>query len=66
MATESKLGRHSVTGHCDLLLLALQVIDTGAVLLESACGVDRVHEALAATMPMVPGCRYFRWEGTIQ
>jgi hypothetical protein len=39
---------------------AAQVIDTGSVLLESACSVDRVHEALAATLPLVPGCQYYR------
>jgi hypothetical protein len=39
---------------------AVQVIDTGSVLLESACSVDRVHEALAATLPLVPGCQYYR------
>jgi hypothetical protein len=39
----------------------LQVIDTGAVLLESACSTDRVHEALATTLQLVPGCQYFRW-----
>ncbi|KAF6264631.1 hypothetical protein COO60DRAFT_1457519 [Scenedesmus sp. NREL 46B-D3] len=37
------------------------VIDTGSVLLESACSVDRVHEALAATLPLVPGCQYYRF-----
>jgi hypothetical protein len=41
-------------------VFAAQVIDTGSVLLESACSVDRVHEALAATLPLVPGCQYYR------
>jgi hypothetical protein len=45
---------------CTPPLLHAQVIDTGAVLLEGACSTDRVHEALAATLPMVPGCQYFR------
>lgn len=39
----------------------VQVIDTGAVLLESACSTDRVHEALATTLQLVPGCQYFRY-----
>eukprot|EP00775_Hariotina_reticulata_P011345 gene11345-11494_t len=37
------------------------VIDTGAVLLESACSVDRVHEALVTTMTLIPGAAYYRF-----
>lgn len=48
-----------------LCLHAVQVIDTGSVLLESACSVDRVHEALAATLPLVPGCQYYRWAAAL-
>lgn len=55
------------------LCCCAQVIDTGAVLLESATSTDRVHEALATTLQLVPGCQYFRcgrlmeggcWEGS--
>lgn len=48
-----------------LTLCMLQVIDTGAVLLESACSTDRVHEALATTLQLVPGCQYFRWVNSL-
>lgn len=34
--------------------------DTGAVLIESACSVERAHEAMMALTGMTPGLRYFR------
>lgn len=33
----------------------------GIVFLESACSTERVHEALATTLPLVPGIQYFRY-----
>jgi hypothetical protein len=36
-------------------------VDTGNILIESATSVERVHEALATTLPMVPHLRYFRF-----
>lgn len=36
-------------------------VDTGNVLIESACSVDKVAGALAATAPMIPGLTYYRW-----
>jgi len=35
-------------------------MDTGNVLIESACSVDRVASALAALAPLVPGLAYYR------
>ena len=35
-------------------------LDTGNVLIESACSVDRVAAALATLAPMIPGLTYFR------
>lgn len=35
-------------------------VDTGNVLIESACSVDKVASALAATAPMIPGLTYCR------
>jgi hypothetical protein len=35
-------------------------LDTGSVLIESACTVDRTDEALATVLPLVPGIKYFR------
>jgi len=35
-------------------------IDNCGVLVECACAVDRVHEALATTLSMVPGVKYYR------
>lgn len=35
-------------------------LDTGSVLIESACSTDRVHEAVATMLAMVPGVKYFR------
>lgn len=31
------------------------------MLIESACSVDRVEEALSTLLPMVPDVRYFRF-----
>ncbi|KAL8461383.1 hypothetical protein ACS0TY_032744 [Phlomoides rotata] len=36
-------------------------LDTGQVLIESACSVDRVEEALSTLLPMVPDVQYFRF-----
>ncbi|XP_039139785.1 phospholipase A I [Dioscorea cayenensis subsp. rotundata] len=36
-------------------------LDTGQVLIESACSVDRVEEALDTLMPLLPEMRYFRF-----
>jgi hypothetical protein len=36
-------------------------VDTGNILIESATSVHRAHEALATTLPLVPGLRYFRF-----
>ncbi|KAK9092096.1 hypothetical protein Syun_027007 [Stephania yunnanensis] len=36
-------------------------LDTGQVLIESACSVDRVEEALEALLPMLPEIQYFRF-----
>ncbi|KAF7149753.1 hypothetical protein RHSIM_Rhsim02G0110400 [Rhododendron simsii] len=36
-------------------------LDTGQVLIESACSVDRVEEALSALLPMLPEIHYFRF-----
>ncbi|XP_078437469.1 phospholipase A I-like protein isoform X2 [Wolffia australiana] len=36
-------------------------LDTGQVLVESACSVDRVEEAVDALLPMIPGIHYFRF-----
>ncbi|KAK4421328.1 Phospholipase A I [Sesamum alatum] len=36
-------------------------LDTGQVLIESACSVDRVEEALSTLLPMLPEVRYFRF-----
>ncbi|KAL6992747.1 Phospholipase A I [Sarracenia purpurea var. burkii] len=36
-------------------------LDTGQVLIESACSVDRVEEALSALIPMLPEIHYFRF-----
>ena len=35
-------------------------VDTGNVLIESACSVDKVASALATTTPMIPGLTYHR------
>jgi hypothetical protein len=36
-------------------------LDTGQVLIESACTVERTEEALDALLPLVDGIRYFRF-----
>lgn len=36
-------------------------LDTGQVLIESACSVDRVEEALNSLLPMLPEIHYFRF-----
>ncbi|KAI4295872.1 hypothetical protein L6164_035870 [Bauhinia variegata] len=36
-------------------------LDTGQVLIESACSVDRVEEALSTLLPMLPEVHYFRF-----
>ncbi|KAL0328786.1 UNVERIFIED_CONTAM: Phospholipase A I [Sesamum calycinum] len=36
-------------------------LDTGQVLIESACSVDRVEEALSTLLPLLPDVRYFRF-----
>ncbi|CAN8305502.1 unnamed protein product [Cochlearia groenlandica] len=36
-------------------------LDTGQVLIESACSVDRVEEALSTLLPMLPEMQYFRF-----
>ncbi|KAF8391516.1 hypothetical protein HHK36_023821 [Tetracentron sinense] len=36
-------------------------LDTGQVLIESACSVDRVEEALNTLLPMLPEIQYFRF-----
>ena len=41
-------------------------LDTGQVLVESACSVDRVEEVLSTLLPMLPEIQYFRFNpGTI-
>ncbi|KAJ9510144.1 hypothetical protein QJQ45_015630, partial [Haematococcus lacustris] len=39
-----------------------QYLDTGNVLIESACSTERVHEALATLLPLVPGVKYYRFQ----
>lgn len=36
-------------------------LDTGQVLIESACSVDRVEEALSTLLPLLPEIQYFRF-----
>lgn len=36
-------------------------LDTGQVLVESACSVERVEEALSTLLPMLPEIQYFRF-----
>ncbi|KAJ7967666.1 Patatin [Quillaja saponaria] len=36
-------------------------LDTGQVLIESACSVDRVEEGLSTLLPMLPEIQYFRF-----
>ncbi|KAL1372663.1 hypothetical protein AAHE18_01G220000 [Arachis hypogaea] len=36
-------------------------LDTGQVLIESSCSVDRVEEALSTLLPMLPEIQYFRF-----
>ncbi|XP_047307568.1 phospholipase A I isoform X2 [Impatiens glandulifera] len=36
-------------------------LDTGQVLIESACSVDRVEEVLSTLLPMLPEIHYFRF-----
>ncbi|XP_013611945.1 PREDICTED: phospholipase A I isoform X2 [Brassica oleracea var. oleracea] len=36
-------------------------LDTGQVLIESACSVERVEEALSTLLPMLPEIQYFRF-----
>ncbi|KAK4753266.1 hypothetical protein SAY87_022064 [Trapa incisa] len=36
-------------------------LDTGQVLIESACSVDRVEEVLSTLLPMLPEIQYFRF-----
>ncbi|RAL44858.1 hypothetical protein DM860_003617 [Cuscuta australis] len=36
-------------------------LDTGQVLIESACSVDRVEETLSTLLPMLPDVHYFRF-----
>ncbi|XP_021910841.1 phospholipase A I-like, partial [Carica papaya] len=36
-------------------------LDTGQVLIESACSVDRVEEAVSTLLPMLPEIQYFRF-----
>ncbi|XWS19439.1 hypothetical protein CRYUN_Cryun31cG0016100 [Craigia yunnanensis] len=36
-------------------------LDTGQVLIESACSVDRVDEAMSTLLPMLPEIQYFRF-----
>jgi hypothetical protein len=36
-------------------------MDTGQVLVESACSVDRVEEALSTLLPMLPEIHYYRF-----
>ena len=36
-------------------------MDTGNVLIESACSVDRVDTALATLGPLIPDFKYFRY-----
>ncbi|KAK9056382.1 hypothetical protein SSX86_027472 [Deinandra increscens subsp. villosa] len=36
-------------------------LDTGQVLIESACSVERVEEALSTLLPMIPEINYFRF-----
>ncbi|CAD7704713.1 unnamed protein product [Ostreobium quekettii] len=37
------------------------LLENGSILIESACSVERVNEALLASLPMVPGLKYFRF-----
>ncbi len=37
-------------------------LDTGSVLIESACSTDRVHEALATTLQLSQDTHYFRFQ----
>ncbi|KAI8470882.1 MAG: hypothetical protein J3K34DRAFT_520933 [Monoraphidium minutum] len=37
------------------------MMDTGALLVEAACSTDRTHEALATTLPLVAGIKYYRF-----
>ncbi|KAG2446236.1 hypothetical protein HXX76_000828 [Chlamydomonas incerta] len=38
------------------------MLDTGAVLVDAATSPDRADEALSVLLPLVPGCRYFRFQ----
>eukprot|EP00198_Chlamydomonas_reinhardtii_P013397 XP_001702734.1 predicted protein [Chlamydomonas reinhardtii] len=38
------------------------MLDTGAVLVDAATSPDRADEALSTLLPLVPGCRYFRFQ----
>jgi hypothetical protein len=41
-------------------------MDTGQVLVESACSVDRVEEALSTLLTMLPEIHYYRFNpGTL-
>lgn len=46
-----------------VLCANMRVQDLGAVLVECACNTERVHEALATTLDLVPSLAYYRWGG---
>jgi hypothetical protein len=50
--------RHSWSLYCH------RYIDAGQALMESACSVERVDEQLSVLLPMIPGCKYFRFQPT--
>ncbi|XLS79752.1 hypothetical protein HN51_063977 [Arachis hypogaea] len=39
-------------------------LDTGQVLIESSCSVDRVEEALSTLLPMLPEIQYFSFQSS--
>ena len=36
-------------------------LDTGSVLIESACNVERIAAVLHPLTPFIPGFKYYRW-----
>lgn len=37
-------------------------LDTGSVLIESACNVERIAAVLHTLTPVIPGFKYYRYE----
>ena len=41
-------------------------LDTGSVLIESACNVERIAAMLYTLAPFIPDFKYFRWAAAAQ